>query len=310
MRQTKSTRFSLLFCQDLTKVGGNKVEKYVERIKQVYPSLSVKDCKLNEIGQNNDVIIVNGSIVFRFPKYQKGIESLKKETEILGAIKSNVSIPIPNPIYQSFEEWEVGNVFVGYEFIQGSPLWKASLGSIDNEEVLKRLASQLVNFLIEIHTISKNMLPLEESNPRDQIVNLYQRIQNKLYPLMSVEAQRQISHSFETFLHKEICLNLNSTLVHGDFGATNILWEPHTKKISGIIDFGGSDIGDPAYDFAGILSSYGKDFYNMCLNLYPNGTEIAERVTFYRSTFALQEALHGVENADPAAFENGIKAYI
>jgi aminoglycoside 2''-phosphotransferase len=285
------------------------MEKYIERIKQVYPSLSIRDCQPNEIGQNNDVIIVNESIVFRFPKYQKGIDSLKKETDILEAIKNNVSIPIPNPIYQFFEKWEVGKVFVGYELIKGSPLWKARFASIDNDEVLNRLALQLVNFLVEIHSIPKSKLSLNENNPREQMVNLYQKIQNKLYPFMGVEAQRQISLSFETFLHSEICLNLNTTLIHGDFGATNILWEPHTKKITGIIDFGGSGIGDPAYDFAGILSSYGEDFYNKCLKLYPNGTEIAERVSFYRSTFALQEALHGVENDDVVAFENGIKAY-
>jgi aminoglycoside 2''-phosphotransferase len=285
------------------------MEKYIERIKQVYPSLSIRDCQPNEIGQNNDVIIVNESIVFRFPKYQKGIDSLKKETDILEATKNNVSIPIPNPIYQFFEKWEVGKVFVGYELIKGSPLWKARFASIDNDEVLNRLALQLVNFLVEIHSIPKNKLSLNENNPREQMVNLYQKIQNKLYPFMGVEAQRQISLSFETFLHSEICLNLNTTLIHGDFGATNILWEPHTKKITGIIDFGGSGIGDPAYDFAGILSSYGEDFYNKCLKLYPNGTEIAERVSFYRSTFALQEALHGVENDDVVAFENGIKAY-
>jgi aminoglycoside 2''-phosphotransferase len=285
------------------------MEKYIERIKQAYPHLFIKDCQHNEVGQNNDAIIVNESIVFRFPKYQKGIDSLKRETEILGAITNTVSIPIPNPIYQSFEEWEAGKVFVGYELIQGSPLWKASFGSIDNEEILNRIASQLVNFLIEIHSISKNILPLEETNPREQMVNLYQKIQNKLYPFMTVKAQRQISHSFETFLHSETCLNLNPTLVHGDFGATNILWNSDTCNISGIIDFGGSGIGDPAYDFAGILSSYGEEFFNMCLNMYPNGNEISERVKFYRSTFALQEALHGLENDDVVAFENGIKAY-
>ncbi|MCM3693770.1 phosphotransferase family protein [Neobacillus niacini] len=282
---------------------------YIERINQVYPSLSIKDWQLNEIGQNNDVVIVNRTMVFRFPKYKKGIDSLKKETVILEAIKNKVSIPIPNPIYQSFEKWEAGKVFVGYELIQGSPLWKKSFASIKNEEVLKRLASQLVTFLIEIHSISKKTLPLEETNPREEMVNLYQRIQNELYPFMREESQRQISTSFETFLDSKTCLNLNATLIHGDFGATNILWNPYTYNISGIIDFGGSDIGDPAYDFAGILSSYGEDFFNRCLNLYPNRTEIAERVRFYRSTFALQEAVHGVENDDIEAFENGIKAY-
>jgi aminoglycoside 2''-phosphotransferase len=51
------------------------MEKYIERIKKVYPSLSILDCKPNEIGQNNDVLIVNESFVFRFPKYQRGLES-------------------------------------------------------------------------------------------------------------------------------------------------------------------------------------------------------------------------------------------
>jgi aminoglycoside 2''-phosphotransferase len=285
------------------------MEKYIERIKQVYPSLSIKDCRLNEIGQNNDLIIINESIVFRFPKYLIGIDNLKKEIDILEAIKDKVSLPIPRPFYQSFKELEVGKVFVGYELIPGSPLWKASFENIKNEEVLKKLASQLVRFLIEIHSIPKNKLTLEETNPREEMVNLYQRIQNKLYPFMRIEAQRQIAYSFETFLNSETSLSLKTSLVHGDFGATNILWDPTTNNISGIIDFGGSDIGDPAYDFAGILSSYGEDFFTMCLKLYPNGTEIAERVRFYRSTFALQEALHGVDNDDVEAFENGIKAY-
>lgn len=285
------------------------MEKYIEHIKQVYPSLSIRDCRLNEMGQNNDVIIINESIVFRFPKYRMGIDNLKKETDILEAIKDKVSLPIPSPFYQSFKELEVGEVFVGYELIPGSPLWKESLGNIQSEEVLIRLATQLVRFLIEIHSIPKNKLTLEETNPREEIVDLYQRIQDKLYSFMRIEAQRQIEYSFETFLNSETSLSLKTSLVHGDFGATNILWDPTTNNISGIIDFGGSDIGDPAYDFAGILSSYGEDFFTMCLKLYPNGTEIAERVRFYRSTFALQEALHGVDNDDVEAFENGIKAY-
>ena len=47
----------------------------------------------------------------------------------------------------------------------------------------------------------------------------------------------------------------------------------------------------------------------MCIHQYPNGIEISERVKFYKSTFALQEALHGIENDDRQAFESGIKDY-
>lgn len=287
--------------------------KYIERIKQVYPSLSIEDYQPNDIGQNNDVLIINKSLVFRFPKYKKGIVRLKEETEILECIKNIVSIPIPYPIYQSFGKLEVGKVFTGYNLIQGSPLWKESFAKIENEDLVKGLASQLVSFLIELHTISRDKVDrfpqLKDNDPREEMSELLHKIQNKLFPFIRKEAQKGISHSFETFLNSETCSNLKPTLIHGDFGTSNIIWEADTCIISGIIDFGGSGLGDPAYDFAGILSSYGDDFLNMCIDLYPNGTEISERVKFYRNTFALQEALHGVENNDIQAFENGIKDY-
>ena len=42
---------------------------------------------------------------------------------------------------------------------------------------------------------------------------------------------------------------------------------------------------------------------------YPFVERMAERLAFYAGTFALQEALFGIENGDRQAFENGIAAY-
>ncbi len=41
--------------------------------KAIYPNISIENFYLNEIGQNNDVLIVNHSLVFRFSKYKNGI---------------------------------------------------------------------------------------------------------------------------------------------------------------------------------------------------------------------------------------------
>ncbi|UFT99941.1 aminoglycoside phosphotransferase family protein [Radiobacillus kanasensis] len=286
---------------------------FIENIKFVYSDLSIEDFYLNEIGQNNDVLIINDSLVFRFPKYKNGIIQLRRETGILKYIKDIVSTPIPNPYYQSFEELVPGKVFTGYNLIDGVPLWRESLIGIKSVELVKGLATQLVSFLVELHSISGKKasqdLKLKNCNPREEMYNLYHKIQSKLFPYIRGDAKEEISHSFEMFLNGKAFSNLDITLIHGDFGASNILWNPETSKISGIIDFGGSGLGDPAYDFAGILSSYGEDFFDMCINLYPNGDEISERVKFYKGTFALQEALHGIENDDRQAFESGIKDY-
>lgn len=289
------------------------MNSFIENIKLVYPDLSIEDYHPNDIGQNNDVIIVNNSLVFRFPKYKNGIVQLRKETEILKYIKGIVSTPIPHPIYQSFEKLEPGKVFTGYNLIDGVPLWKESLEKVNRGELIKGLASQLVAFLKELHSISEEkvsgVLKLEASNPHKEMSKLYDKIQKNLFPYINKEAQKEITQSFNTFLNGKVFTNFELTLIHGDFGASNILWNPETSRVSGIIDFGGSVLGDPAFDFAGILSSYGEDFFNMCINLYSNGNEISERVRFYKSTFALQEALHGIENNDRQAFENGIRDY-
>lgn len=189
----------------------------------------------------------------------------------MACIKNIVSMPIPYPLYESFEQLEAGKVFTGYPLIPGSPLWKESLAKIENEDLVKRLALQLVTFLVELHSISKDIvdefLRLEDHDPREEMTDLFYKIQNKLFLLIRKDAQEEISHSFETFLNSETSLNIKTALIHGDFGASNIIWEPDTSTISGIIDFGGSGLGDPAYDFAGILSSYGEAFYDMCINL-------------------------------------------
>lgn len=74
---------------------------------------------------------------------------------------------------------------------------------------------------------------------------------------MREDARQSVSTSFESYVNKRSHFDFTPCLVHGDFGMTNILYSSVKKEISGVIDFGGVSIGDPAYDFAGILASYG-----------------------------------------------------
>ncbi|MGE6755435.1 phosphotransferase family protein [Rossellomorea sp. NPDC071047] len=280
-----------------------------ERIREIYPELNINHSEVIDLGQNNDVLIVNDNLVFRFPKYVEGIKKLIKETEVLEQIKGKLSLSIPYPQYRSMETNEVGKVFTGYQRIGGTPLWPDMMKNIHNEE---RIASQLVQFLTELHSQPVDSLGIEKKSAVDalnSIVNLYGKFKDKLFPYMNETSKSEIDHIFERFLSNKELLSFNTVLIHGDFGASNILWDSKREEITGIIDFGETEIGDPAYDFAGLLSSYGQPFVKRCLNMYPDGEKIFERMTFYKSTFALQEALHGVENDDREAFESGMKGY-
>ncbi|MEI2666934.1 phosphotransferase family protein [Rossellomorea sp. LJF3] len=286
------------------------VSAYEKRIREVYPELTITHSEMNEIGQNNDVLMVNDSLVFRFPKYGEGIRKLKKETRVLEGIKGNIPLRVPYPIYQSLEPEEVGMVFTGYKLVKGNPLWPGVF--IENKEHHEKIASQLVGFLTDLHSQSLESMNIEKKSIgeiRSSIEDLYDRFKEKLFPHMNERAKVEVSQHFNSFLSKNELLDFQPVLTHGDFGASNILWDPERHEISGIIDFGEAEVGDPAYDFAGLFSSYGEHFVRRCLEMYQNGDRIYDRMNFYRGTFALQEALHGIENDDPVAFENGVKGY-
>ncbi|MCA0983530.1 hypothetical protein LCL89_05615 [Halobacillus yeomjeoni] len=55
---------------------------YVERMRELYAYLELNQIQVNDIGQYNDVLIVNDTLVFRFPKYIKGIKKLEKEVMV------------------------------------------------------------------------------------------------------------------------------------------------------------------------------------------------------------------------------------
>ena len=289
-----------------------KIERYIEKIKENYPNIDVKSYERNTIGQNNDIIIINNEYVFRFPKYQNGIKTLKVETEVLESIKEYITLNIPNPKYNFFKEQEVGQVFAGYKMMFGKPLWKNTFMNIKNKKVL---ANQLANFLKELHSISSKEvenidIPVCDSYEKWSV--LFNKIREKLYKYMSGISKQEVEKNFEKFLGEKENFHFQHTLTHGDFGPTNILFNEKTQRISGIIDFGSISFDDPAIDFAALIGpfGYGESFVRMFHEIYPNIDSLIKRAKFYASTFPLQEALFGLENGDREAFNDGIAQYI
>lgn len=290
----------------------DKKPLYKQHIEKEFPNLSIHSIEHNEIGQNNDVLIVNRELVFRFPKYEAGIRELAEEVRILRFVRERVSLPIPEPVYCCFSADRVGHAFAGYRMIPGEPLWNPALQSIGDIRARQRLAVQLGTFLRELHSIPTNERQ-QFAQPRHGGISawsdLYERIRGKLFPHMREEARRDVANHFERFLGEPKHAAIPHVLIHGDFGTSNIIWEPDKQSIAGIIDFGGFCLDDPAVDFAALAGSYGISFVRMTAEAYPNLEALLPRVDFYAGTFALQEALFGLENQDEEAFKSGIASY-
>ena len=248
---------------------------------------------VNTRGQNNDVLIVNNRFIYRFPKSETGVTALKKETEILKKILPYVTLKTPRPISNSR--------FMAYERIAGEPLLVLPDG-------VEQVAKQLGGFLWELHQIPVSIFEDQRPEVALEMKNLYEQFQEHLYPLMRADAKIEVSENFERYLSDPKHFDFEPCLIHGDFGKGNIL--SNGKSVTGIIDFGSSRLGDPAYDFAGLYSSYGEKFLERLSAYYPGLEAVRERMDFYRSTFALQEALLGVLHSDEEALKAGMADYV
>jgi aminoglycoside 2''-phosphotransferase len=236
---------------------------------------------------------------------------MRREVNFLRGITSRTTLPVPNPIFTNLDTEQPGELFMGYRLLPGVPLWRPDVLAQTDEAVLDRWASRLAGFLRELHAIPPALLPGEwpVCDGRQQWAVLYEEIRKYLFPLIRPDARREIREHFEAYLDDPALHDYAPTPRHGDFGSGNILFDPDSLDITGIIDFGFAAVGDPALDIAAV-STLGDALFGRFPAIYSAIETMLPRARFYRGTYALQEALHGYKSGDEEAFKAGMARYV
>jgi aminoglycoside 2''-phosphotransferase len=284
----------------------------IDSIHAIYPDFVVEDVRtLQGEGQFNDILVINHAFIFRFARYDTSIEDLAKEVRLLKAIGAELPLAIPSPAYMNLKTTAASTVFMGYRLVPGEPLWRNRLLAITDDQILERIANQLASFLTKLHH-----LPIHDFTDEwrvqdglEEWTSLFVDIQQHLFPLMRPEARTEVRNHFEAYLHQSQYQKYEICLRHGDFGPSNILYDPQISQVTGVIDFDSTGLGDPAVDLAAV-SCYGEPFFERFCEVYPVEAAQLERARFYKGTYALQEALHGFRNNDRQAFDDGMSEYI
>jgi aminoglycoside 2''-phosphotransferase len=283
---------------------------HLQLIRTAYPDLHIRSVSKHQ-GQFNHVLIVNERYVFRIPRSIRGERTLAREIVLLDKIRERVSLPVPNPTLNYVDPDTHIPVFTGYELIPGQPLRGGTLNRINDTRVLNHLARQIGVFLRELHSI-----PIEEVGhelPTGELpaewAEFYNNVRRQLYPHMRRDARKHVDAHFEEYFNNLGRYSFKPRLRHGDFGSGNILFDARNKTVSGVIDFGSAGPGDPAQDVGALLVSLGHPFVNRMFNVYPQMIAMLRRAAFYMGTYAMQEALAGLQDGDPDAFEAGIAGF-
>ncbi|MBL8096325.1 MAG: aminoglycoside phosphotransferase family protein [Anaerolineales bacterium] len=275
------------------------------------PSLRITTVvPFNDTGQYNDLLLADGCLVLRFPRYRSSLEALGRTKRILARLQGALSLPTPRLRCSSPDGAPLGRAFLAYDYLKGVTLSLQSLEAIADPKVRRGLARQLGGFLAELHGHELRNASRDESSLDDVDAwrHLYVEIQARLFAEMRPAARKAVTTHFERFLMDPGFRAFTPSLRHGDFGPANVLYDPDRQTISGIIDFDGAGLGDPAVDLAA-ASCWGEGFFEDICSAYPDVEQHLGRAVFYRGTFALQEALYGLRVGDQEAYESGLEPY-
>lgn len=288
----------------------DEIDALVRYIVSCHPELKVASARLhNTDGQNNDVLFVNESLVFRFPRTDKVAGSFHSQIIALEQLAQRLPLPIPVPLYKNLDATHVSRIFFGYPRLTGESMQAETLAALE-APVHNRIADQLAQFLKALHSTTAHdigvNLPLRDT--RDEWEKMFEDFRRHLFSHMRPDAQDDVTQTFKNALNSPNQFDYRPALRHGDFGGTNILIDPANGNVTGILDFDDLGWGDPAVD-AGAIATTGTAFFERMCETYPEMANHRRRAAFISSTYALQEALFGVLAGDDEAFESGIANY-
>ncbi len=257
-----------------------KENRYMGLIRSRCPQIDITKVKylINE-GRHNDVIIVNDTYIFKFARYDWSAVYLENEAKVTNFIRNRIE-----PLVPAHEPLE--KEMVKYNMIKGKPIFRNLLLQM-NGKYQETLAQQIGSFLKTLHTIrvkeAENMGIGECQNAisQDGWKQLIEEIYRKVFPYCSDYTKEYIKQVFKPVENDDDFLSYEPALIHGDLSACHLLIDSKLKKLTGVIGFGLSGLGDPAYDVGILIDTLGEAFLKRVARYYPNMESIVDRARFY-----------------------------
>ncbi|MEK7644726.1 MAG: aminoglycoside phosphotransferase family protein [Patescibacteria group bacterium] len=239
-------------------------------INEYFPNIKTENIVPLGEGTHSWTFLVNDEYVFRFAQTPVAAENLKREMVMLPILKEYVTLPIPDFEYVALDMKGLG--FSGYKCIQGGGFSRRVIASLTSEE-LAGVQADLKEFFDEVHSI-----PIElalEAGVRDvDSRKRVERVRKKALPaiadLFTQDEVRYFEKVVDDFLADERNFIYEKTFLHGDVNRSNLRFDETKRRVSGVIDWGEMQIGDPLFDLVRPYFWLGKEFVEPMLAHLPD----------------------------------------
>jgi len=227
-----------------------------------------------------------GERVIRVARHPKASLALERETCVLAVIGGMLPLPVPQSTYHSppgCPPFTIHNEIIGEVLTR--EIWE-NFPSFE----LEKAAADLADFLWTLHSIPIEMSQKCELARLDAAAfarRLREASMHTIYEFLDSETRHQLDTTLEKWSLLSQPEGWQPSLLHCDIGPGHVLYDPQTKNVTGVIDFGDILIGEPARDFVYIYEDYGSLILNEVLNRYA-GQEAPKMMFAIRKWYLLE----------------------
>jgi aminoglycoside 2''-phosphotransferase len=188
--------------------------------------------------------------------------------------------------------------FGGYRKISGVTVQSLPF----RKEWSRPLAAQIAVFLKELHKIRfrgnrPKDLPTYSPEEWFRSVRLqHRKVRRTVYPLLESGLRERSEEFWQGLLSEFKNADFEPTLIHGDLGGENILFDPVSVKLIGILDWSYIQISDPALEFAHLFI-YKSEVGEEVLKHYGvEGSNFKKRIQCYVDSEPFYDIMWGVDH--------------
>lgn len=260
---------------------------------ELFPELEPRSVVAIEEGWDSLVLEVDREWIIRVPRRPEVRAWLEKEIRLLPELAPTLPVPIPR-----FEHVaENGVRAVAYRKLAGA--------AVDVSR--PHLGAAIGRFLMALHAFPVDKgrdlgVPSHDLGWRERYGAFANELLQRVGPLLG-DDRPTAEAVFEAYLSDRDNFAFSPCLIHSDLGPQHVL--SADDELTGVIDWSGARIGDPAVDLAWVLHGTPAEFGAAALAGY-GSADLRERALFFHRLGPWYEVLYGLDHNLPAFVTSGL----
>ncbi len=240
-------------------------------------------------GWDNRVTLVDGRWVERTPRFPDREPQLRREVALLPWLAPLLPLPVPVPAVVSERP-----LTIRYAYLPGDACPGTSAGQ-------GRAVGQ---FLAALHRLDPTDAVAhgapDASSSHEEVLLVLDRMAAEVLPLLPPS----VAPTGRALLDRMAVPPRDARLVHGDLGPEHI--RVVGDRVTGIIDWGDSRIGDPALDLAWTALGSDRTFADAVLAAYRPDEALTTRARDWHQLGPWHEVLYGLGEGGAAFVGSGL----